>query len=319
VHAMAKDAESELSPAERIMLPSDVWASIRVGREKIGDYLAVAEGLRTDRSRPVLGPLMEQLDFIGRYLVNDADRDSYREWVRRLFTPTAADVGWQSKPGEDADREGLRADLLRTLGTTARDPEIEALARRLADRALDDPSSVNHALARAAFVVAARRGDEAFYNRIKERLKTAKTPEEVIMYQQSLTQFADPVLFEKTLEFAISPEVRSQDTALLLSFAMQNPDGEKPAWEFVRSHWEKIRSLGEELAGIYIVGSAGSFCDASLRDQLQDFFATHHDPTSERTLKQSAERINDCVDLKAQQGGQLSGWLQQHSSSIGGQ
>src|SRR5580698_484008 len=49
VRSMARDAESSLSPAERIMLPFDVSASVRVGREKIGDYLAVVEGLQADR------------------------------------------------------------------------------------------------------------------------------------------------------------------------------------------------------------------------------------------------------------------------------
>jgi hypothetical protein len=67
------------------------------------------------------------------------------------------------------------------------------------------------------------------------------------------------------------------------------------------------------LAGIFIVGAAGTFCDLGMRNRLQDFFAAHHDPASERTLKQSVERINYCVDLKAQQGSQLAAWLQQHS------
>jgi L-rhamnose isomerase len=127
------------------------------------------------------------------------------------------------------------------------------------------------------------------------------------------------VLFrsENTLESALSTQVRSQDSALVIASVMQNPDGQKLAWDFVRSHWEKIQSRGEELAGIYIVGSAGSFCDAGLRDQLQDFFAAHHDPASERTLKQSVERINHCVDLKARQASPLAVWLQQQSDRPG--
>jgi aminopeptidase N len=318
VRSMARDAEKALSPAERIMLPYDVSASVRVGREKIGDYLAVVEGLQTDRSEAVLGPLMNQLDYIGRDLVNDSDRDSFRSWVRQVLAPVAADVGWEAKPGESSDREGLRAELMATLGYTARDPEVIALARKLANQALDDPSSVNHELAFAAFRVATNGGDEAFYNRIKDRLKTAKTPEEIYMYQGALAEFSDPALLEKTLELAVSPEVRSQDSLQVISRVMRNPDGQKLAWDFVRSHWDKITSLGGAFAGSAVAGSAGSFCDAGMRDQLQDFFSAHHEPASERTLKQSVERINYCVDLKAQQGSQLAAWLQQHSDNSGG-
>jgi len=319
VRSMAGDAESALDPAERIMLLYDVSASVRVGREKIGDYLAVVEGLRADRNEAVVGPVMNQLQFIGRYLLTDADRESYRTWVRQTLAPAAADIGWEAKPGESADREALRAELFAALGYTARDPEVVSLAHKLANQALDDPSSVNHELAFAAFRVATDGGDEAFYNKIKDRLKTAKTPEEIYMLQQALAEFSDPALLQKTLEFAISSEVRSQDSLQVISRVMRNPAGEKLAWDFVRSHWEKVTSLGGAFAGAAVAGSAGSFCDVAMRDQVQDFFAAHHEPAAERTLKQSVERMNYCVDLKAQQGSQLAAWLQQHAGNPGGQ
>jgi aminopeptidase N/puromycin-sensitive aminopeptidase len=318
VRDMAKDAETALDPAERIMLPFDVWASVRVGREKIGDYLALVEGLQGDRTQSVLGPLIEQLDYIERNLISDADRESYRNWVRQLLAPAAADVGWEAKPGESPDWEGLRAELMAGLGYTARDPEVEALARKLATQALDDPSSVNHELAFAAIQVAADGGDEAFYNKIMEGLKTAKTPEQIFIYHRALAQFSDPALLEKTLEFAISPDVRSQDSLMLISRVMRNPHGHKLAWDFVTTHWDKLKSLGGAFAGAAIAGGAGSFCDEGMRDQVQNFFAVHQEPASARTLKQSLERINYCVDLKAQQGSQLAAWLERHSGSAAG-
>jgi aminopeptidase N len=54
VRALAHDAESKLSPAERIALQTDIWASVRVGREPVGDYLALVQGLAADRNRAVL-------------------------------------------------------------------------------------------------------------------------------------------------------------------------------------------------------------------------------------------------------------------------
>ena len=318
VRAMARDAETALSPAERILFPYDVSASVRVGREKIGDYLAVVESLRSDRSQAVLSPLLNQLDFIGRYLVTDADRDSYRDWLRKTLAPVAADLGWEAKPGENVELEGLRASLMHTLGYTARDPQVESLARKLANQALDNPSSVDHELAFAAFRVAANGGDEALYDKIRDRLKTATSPEEIYIYQRVLTEFSDPALLEKTLEFAVSPEVRSQDSLQVIGQVMRNPAGQKLAWDFVTSHWDKIQSLGGAFAGGAVAGPAGSFCNADMRDQVQDFFSSHHEAASDRTLKQSLERINYCVDLKAQQEGPLAAWLQRHSESPGG-
>ena len=68
--ALANDAESKLTPAERIALQTDIWASVRVGREPVGDYLAFAQGLASDRNRAVMDDVLGRLNFIGRYLVN---------------------------------------------------------------------------------------------------------------------------------------------------------------------------------------------------------------------------------------------------------
>jgi aminopeptidase N/puromycin-sensitive aminopeptidase len=317
VRSMAKDVETALTPAERIRLLSDIWASVRVSREPIGDYLALAQGLQTDRTSAVLGEMISQLDYIGEHLVNDSDRESYELWVRQLLTPAAKDVGWEAKPGDSPDQRSLRARLMHALGYTARDPEVEAVARKLTDQALQDPSSVDRELLFAALPVAVRNGDSALYDTLLARFKSAKTPEEEYLYQQILSRFSDPKLLDRTLEYAISPEVRSQDSLRVISGVMRNPAGTKLAWDFVRAHWSEIANLGGAFGGGMIVENTSSFCDAGMRDEVKDFFTTHHAPASERALKQSLERINYCVDLKAQQGTQLASWLQTHSSAVG--
>jgi hypothetical protein len=66
-----------------------------------------------------------------------------------------------------------------------------------------------------------------------------------------------------------------------------------------------------------VVNATSTFCDAGMRDQVSDFFTAHHVDAAERTYKQSIERINNCVDLKAQQEPQLTSWLGQHGAAGG--
>src|SRR6202167_2743782 len=66
VRALARDAETKLSPAERIALQTDIWASVTVGREPVGDYLAFAQGLGTDRERAVLEDVLGHLNYVGK-------------------------------------------------------------------------------------------------------------------------------------------------------------------------------------------------------------------------------------------------------------
>jgi aminopeptidase N/puromycin-sensitive aminopeptidase len=312
-HSLAKVAESALTPAERMMLLSDVWASVRVNREPIGDYLVLAQGLQGDRSSAVLGEIINQLTYISDYLVSDGDLEAFDQWVGQLLNPVARDVGWEAKSGESEDRPALRAELMMALGGVAHDPQVLALAVRLANQYLADPASVDHEIAGAALQIAAGNGDQALYDRIMADLKAAKTPESYFADISALRRFNDPKLAERTLEFAVSPQMRSQDAPYLIADVMQNPRTANQAWSFVQEHWGSIEKLGGAFAGWSIVQATGSFCDSGMRDEVQAFFTAHPAPAAERSLKQSVERMNYCVDLKAQQHDQLASWLQRQS------
>jgi len=317
LRAMANDVERDLSPAERIMLLGDAWASVRVGKQEVGDYLAVAEGLKADRNRAVIAQLADQLDYIGNYLVTDSDRDSYQLWIRRLFTPLAQELGWQTRPGDTDEQKSLRARVFHTLGYTGRDPEVLAQARKLADEALEDPSSVDGTMAATVFSVAALDGDAALYDKIVSHLKSAATPNQYYLYFGALSDFSDPKLLERTLQFALTPDVRTQDTLGLIASVMENPAGEKVAWSFVQARWPDIEKIGGGFTSAEVVQATSAFCDAGLRDDVQTFFTRHTVPTAERTLKQSLERMSYCVDLKSQQGSKLASWLQRRGASAG--
>jgi len=98
---------------------------------------------------------------------------------------------------------------------------------------------------------------------------------------------------------------------------MDSPAGEKLAWNFVRSHWDKIQKImgGYNTGGL--VSTTGSFCDAGMRDQVKQFFMEHPVPAAERSLRQALERVNYCIDLRNQQSPALASWLQRNGASSG--
>jgi len=317
VRALANDTEAKLTPAERIAVQTDVWASVRVGREPVGDYLAFAQGLQSDRNRAVLEDLLGRLNYIGQYVVSDSDRDAYRAWLRQYLAPAKKDVGYEPKPGESDEQRTLRSRLFNALGFDARDPETLEQARKIADKALDNPASVDLEMAGSAFGLAALNGDSVFYDKVIAALKNPKSPEEYYMYLFTLPQFSDQKLLQRTLEFAISPDVRSQDALSVITSVMGNPAGQQLAWDFVRQHWPEVEKAGGPFASAQVVGATSVFCDAGSRDQVTEFFSAHKVAAAERTYKQSIERINNCVDLKSQQESRLASWLGQHGNAGG--
>ncbi len=318
IRAMGGRLERDLTPAERIALLGDSWASVRVGRQQIGDYLALAEGLQSDRTRAVLAQVTAKIEYIGDYLVSDADRAGYQRWVREFLSPIASELGWQPKPGESDETKSMRANVLHALGYAGRDAEVIAEAKRLTDRALQNSAAIDPTLAFAAFSLTAENGDAKLYDQLMAKLQDKNTPlESYYLYFHTLSQFRDPNLLQRTLEYAVSPAVRSQDTLGLISAVMRNPSGSKPAWDFVRSHWSQVDKVGGGFTSGEVVGATGVFCDAGMHEQVQDFFSLHKVPTAERTLKQSLESIQNCTDLRSRQIPELSAWLEQKGSSSG--
>jgi aminopeptidase N len=317
VRAIAADLEKGLTPAERIMLLGDVWAAVRVGRQPVTDYLALAEGLQNETSRPVMSQMLSQLEYIGHYLTSESNQPQYAAWVRQLLAPSIRRLGFESKPGESEEDKQLRARVLQVAGGTGRDPEVLAWARKWTEQALASSGTLDNTIAGSAFALAAQDGDSALYDRLVEKQKQGKAPEDFYSYLGALCAFSDPKLIERTLNRALAPEVRSQDSVFVISDIMDRPAGGQLAWDFIKSHWGKVEKIGGGFAGAELVDAASTFCSAEQSDQVQEFFATHKVASAERGLQQSLERIRNCADLKSQQGPQLARWLNGHEARVG--
>ena len=50
--------------------------------------------------------------------------------------------------------------------------------------------------------------------------------------------------------------------------------------------------MGLSLGGLRLISSAGAFCDAAARDDVQKFAAEHNVPAKSRSLRRTLERIN---------------------------
>jgi len=305
LQAMSRNLETELTPSERIRLLSDAWASVRVGRQSIEDYLGLLDGLKAESDTAMIDIGTTELEYIGRYLVSEPDRASYERWVKGLLSRLAEDLGWQAAPGEGDERKALRAQVFLTLGATARDPGVLEKAGKLAQAFIDGSTAMDAAMADTVLQLAAIHGGTAFYDQVLDRMNRAASPQD---YYQSLTvfeSFEDPALLDRTLKLAMTGEVRTQDAfgrTGVIGGVMANPAGERLAWDFVREHWEEI---GKKLGGYNgtggLVAATASFCDPELHSQVEDFFSHRQIPDAERTLRQSLEHINYCVDLKSQQ------------------
>ncbi len=317
VTALARSMQTELTPAERIRLLSDEWAMVRVGRQSAGDYLALAGGLQSETSGAVMAEAAAQIRYIGDYLIGDSDRPAFEHWVRTTFTPPAQQLGWQPAPGESEDRKGLRDQVMFLLGYSGHDPQVLSEAAKLTTEMLGG-KELDPSIRDTAFFLTVNDGGEALYAQVLHHISEAKSPEDFYRYAQALSQFREPKLLQQTLQATLTPRVRSQDAPFAIAAVIRNPAGRQIGWDFVQANWGQIDKMASGFSAGAIISATGSFCNATMKDQVKSFFTEHPVPAAARTLKQALERIDECIDLRSQQEAQLASWLgQQEGTSQG--
>jgi aminopeptidase N len=307
----ARYAEKALTVPERIAFVEDLWAMTRAGKEPVGIFLNVAREFRAEPNRLVVEFIADHMDTIGRSLVPEQRKAEYRDLVRQQFAPLAKEVGWSAAANDNDEQKALRASLLGILGTT-RDPDALSAAQKIAQSYIKDPASVEGTIIGPALDVAAENGDTALYDQFAEAMGHAHDTEEYYHFLFALTSFRQPELALRTLNLVDQGKLRQQDYVRLFPALLAESPAREIAWDYLKSHWNELAERVTTFGGRGAVSALGGFCSVEKRDEIQQFFATHHAPGAERALQQSLERITNCVEFKQLQGDNMQKFFQQH-------
>jgi len=183
----------------------------------------------------------------------------------------------------------LRGTLVVALAILGGDAEVTARAREL-EEAARAGRPIDASLASAAVAVVAATGGPDDYERFLARSKDAPTPQEQLRYLYALADFRDPELMDRTLELALSDEVRSQNAPFLLARAMANRDAGDRAWRFVKEHWEEANRGLPPNTIIYLADGVRFLTTPEQEADVQSFFAEHDIPQAKKMLRQVLER-----------------------------
>lgn len=312
MHELAQEVETKLSAPERIGLLSDRWALMRAGMGSVGEYLDLAMAVKGDSESIVVDSALGRVESVGKLIASDEDRARLNAVVRREFGPVYAALKSDGRR-MDWQREELRSTLYEALGD-AGDPAVLAQAQTITTGLLAGERPADMAVADASVALTAQRGDSAMYEKLLAVAQGSTDPALKTDALHVLTRFNEPLLVIRTLEYAVSDEVRSQDTWALIALLLGRRETQDLTWQYLEQHWTAISQKLTVNGGGKIVEAAGTFCSAAKRDQVEQFF-TMHPVVSDRALRKSLEAITGCVRLREAQEPELRRWLDAHASS----
>ena len=229
--------------------------------------------VKQDPNATVLDSALGKVGTIEAQIATDADRERLDAVVRREFGPVYAALGGPQKH-ESNDHADLRETLFEELGD-AQDPAVLAEAESMTKQLFAGQKVADPVLADAAVALATVKGDAAMYEKMLRVGRNATDPDLKAAALHALTRFQSPELVMRTLLYAVSDEVRNQDTWTLIALLLARRATQDLAWEFVEQHWAAIERKATESSGTRIVEAAGAFCTAERRDEVASFFAEH--------------------------------------------
>ena len=201
--------------------------------------------------------------------------------------------------GDDTDAQDRCRALLDGTGPDRTGPDASAS---------DGPTTDPELIAAATNAVAAV-GTDADYATFLARFRTAATPQEQLRYMYALAEFPDAVQIERTIELALSGEVKTQNAPFLLNRCIANRFNGATAWDAVRQHWVEASDKFPDNTIVRMIDPVKVLTAPEVVADVQSFFAEHPIPQATKTLDQILERQRVNAALAARESVALSAAL----------
>ncbi len=316
---LTADAERSMTVPERVSTIGDVSSLVGAGELPAAAGLRLIPEFSKDPNRFVAQRSVTLASSINRDLVPSELRPNYARFVTRMFAERARELGWKSKPGEDAETRLLRPILVGFAAAEGNAPELQTEARQLALAWLSDHSAVDADVAPVLLKAAAAQGDEALFNAFLKAAKASKDEKTNDIFLPALSSFRQPELARRGLEVMLSPDFDIRQSFWVLSGPMFNAGTKQLPYEFVRSNYDRIiERVGPVAADMDLAASlpfvAGGLCSADKAAEVRAFFADKMKTRmgGERNLNLSIENMELCgARVRAQQSG-VAAFLRQY-------
>jgi aminopeptidase 2 len=149
---------------------------------------------------------------------------------------------------------------------------------------------------------------------VKE-FRTAKTADERNSALRSLGRAKSPELIQRTLDFALSTDVKGQDIYLPIQSLRGHQDGCLALWNWVKDNWAELeRRLPPSLSMLSSVVSitTSSFTHREHIQDIQKFFSDKSTKGFDMSLSQSIDAISAKAAWLERDSEDVKQWLKEH-------
>lgn len=307
-----------LAPADRVALLSDSFALVQAGRLRAAEHFALLHALPRAQGpgrAALYAGAGKQLQALDETFAGLPAQEALRAAARRLLAPELARLGWQPRPGDDAETLDLRANLVELLARFD-DAAVVERARTLYDDDAAGRAALPASLRAAVSVAVGMHADAARFERLRDQLRRAGSEEDRELYVLALAAGRDPARARTLLDWALGGELPPH-TAFSVSAEMgRHSPHAALAFEHTRAHWpalaKKAGTSAFNQSAWLLPRAAESAVDPALADALVFEQQRRMGARGARAAHSVAARIQARAALRAREAegfaSALAGW-----------
>jgi len=285
-------AKKKFSSSDRWGIQNDLFSLVVSGGNSLNEYLDFIEAYLNEEDYLLVKDIADKLYYV--YLLT-SDEDFWqkiKKYNKEFLIHFFKKIGWEQKKNE---RDAVKILRSATIVDLARLDE-KGVLKKSEDKFhefLSDPESLNPNLRGAVYSSVAWKGGKKNYEKILELYLEEKSQEERRRLLVALCGFKGMKLLNRTLDLALSKEVRLQDIFLPPMGVSSNPYGRDLVWQWIKENWKEIKSKSGAAKNILntIVESVGSSANKDTEIDMIRFFKKSPAPEIEMALAQTLENI----------------------------
>lgn len=314
-----------LRPSDRLGLLDDAFALCKAGHMSTPQLLALLQSYVNENSFPVWASLttnLEDLRSSWRQSLSAAQASEeytlMQTYIQKLYRPIIKALGWTPKEGEDRQQMLLRSVVLSYGGSHGllKDVIAEATRQFHAHREDEQGAPIHPDLLTLVYNLAVKFGGEKEWEAMREIYRNPKSQEQKIRATNALGKASDPVLIRRTLDLALSDEMRAQDVYQVFASVGANDAGIEIVWSFLKDKWSELDAkFGDQflMLGRIVETATAYFATEQRVNDLTEFFADKQTAGIERKVQQCIERASSRSAWMQRDAQATLAWLRAHA------
>lgn len=213
-----------------------------------------------------------------------------------MLRPVLARVGFMPSPKEPSSDSTLRSVLLPMMAML-KDEEVLRQSVELFRHHLDEIAPVPGSIRDGVFRAAMAGGGQQTLNQMLMLYRQTELAEERVSILSALGMAQEPDMLAQVLEFALSPDVHTQEAMLVICSVASTRVGHRFAWNFFMANIDKI--VDRYVGGLFLFSRlvrsvTENFCDRDSLREVSDFFAANRSRLAgaEQAVTQAEEHVN---------------------------